>query len=134
MAILKLEILELARGLHYTDARYVHLNSDRIEAWEPRLDHPEVTEVTLASGARYLVDITADELAKALDPEGACPEPGRCGYSEYLAYRQEGQTDLSHGAYHAAVTLAEQHGRSCRVYESGRVCETCRRHEQRLRA
>lgn len=129
--ILKLERMDLERGLRYTDIRYAWINSEHIETWGDRDGH---SEVTLCSGGRILVDIAPDELAAAIDPEGACPEPGQCGYQEYLAYRQEGQTDLSHGAYHTAVRLAEAHGQACTVYESGRVCPSCTKHEQRVRA
>lgn len=128
--ILKLEALDREHGLHYTNIRYVWINSEQIQTWDDRDGH---SEITLARGVRILVDIAPDALAKALDPENACPDPpGECGYPEYLAYRKEGQTDLGHGAYHTACKLADDHGRSCTVYESGRICPTCQRHEERV--
>lgn len=77
---------------------------------------------------------TPEQILAAGDPENACPNPERCSYPEYLAYRKDGQDDLGHGVYHAAEKLAEQHAQSCRVYESGRDCPACQRHEERLRA
>lgn len=74
---------------------------------------------------------TPDEIVALLDPD-RCPDPSHCSYTNhYLAY---GGPDLTHAGFHAAERIAQQHMASCRVYESGRVCQTCQRHEERLRA
>ena len=75
-----------------------------------------------------------DQILALSDPENACPDPSNCGYSNYLAYRKDGETDLSHGGYHGAIRISEQHGATCKVYESGKVCPTCLRNEVRVRA
>lgn len=128
--ILKLERMDRESGLCYTDICYVFINSDQIEAFNARTDSS--TDVTLASGGRYLVGIPAADLAAAIDPEGACPDPTNCSYvGHYLAY---GGPDLTHGGFHAAERLGAQHFDRCRVYESGRQCSACTGWEQRLRA
>lgn len=75
---------------------------------------------------------TPEQILTQADPEKACLEPSNCSYvNHYLAY---GPADLTHAGFHAAERLAQEHMTSCRVYESGRICSTCQRHEERLRA
>lgn len=134
MAILKLECLTY-EARRYDPPQYHHVNSDQIRRfWEiPNGVAVEWAGSGEEDGLSFYA-LSADELASAIDPENACPKPGRCGYPEYLSYRKEGQTDLGHGAYHAAETIAEGHMRDCRVYENGRECSLCRSFEERLRA
>jgi hypothetical protein len=131
MAILKLERLDDRDGDPFTPAKHLHINADHIETWNA--GKPGLTALRMASGDRWNVAIDADDLAAAIDPENACPDPpGQCGYyTHYLVY---GGPDLTHAGFHAAAKLADEHGRSCRVYETGRVCPTCQRNEERVRA
>jgi hypothetical protein len=135
--LLKLEELDHERRLHYTDIRYVWLNTDDISYVKPirsPAGHAPGSEVWLRSEGRVFVYISPDELAAAIDPEHACPDPpGACGYyTHYLAY---GPADLTHAGFHAACKIFEAHGQSCTVTErTGRVCPTCDAGEKRIRA
>jgi hypothetical protein len=138
--ILKLEQMEIG-GDRPAEPKYLYVNTAHIMAFSPYLEGCQIDLVgahftEMGPTNVYWVAIAPDELAAAIDPENACPEggPARCGYQEYLAYRKDGESDLSHGGYHGAVKIAEQHGRCCKVYENGRICPTCQRNEQRIRA
>ena len=128
--ILKLERLDRESGLHYTDICYVWINTTHIETYAPR--STSATDLTMASGAQWLVGISPDELAAAIDPENACPDPAGCTYrNHYLVY---GPAELTHGGWHAAELQGQAHFTQCgKDWEKG-VCLTCTEWERRLRA
>lgn len=131
MTFLKLERLDDRDGNPFDPPKHLHVNTDRIESWSG--GKPGLTALRMASGERWNVAIEPDDLAVAIDPEGACPDaPGECGYyGHYLAY---GGPDLTHAGWHAAARLADEHGRTCKLWERGETCPACTGHEQRLRA
>ncbi len=131
MPSLKLERLDDREGKPFDPPKILYVNTDRIESWSG--GRPGLTALHMASGERWIVAISPDDLAAAIDPENACPDPpGQCGYvNHYLVY---GGPDLTHAGFHAAVKLADEHGRICKKWEDGRPCPECMRHEQRIRA
>lgn len=130
MPVLKLERMDRESGLRYTDICYVWVNTDHIETFDPRSEG--ATNLTMASGARWLVGISPDDLAKALDPENACPDPNRCLYvSQYLA---RGPAELTHAGFHAAEREGARHIQNCTYTErTNMFCDYCAEHEQRVR-
>lgn len=97
---------------------------------------PERTELWFGGygDEREYADVaeTPEQILASADPENACLDPDRCSYvSHYLAY---GGPDLTHGGYHAAEKLAEQHMTSCTLMARLGSCPSCETHEKRLRA
>lgn len=78
---------------------------------------------------------TPEQILATADPENACEGggPSRCGYYDYLG-AGTGSGDLSHPAWHAAAEEARRHMQSCMRIERTGLCQTCVRHEERLRA
>jgi hypothetical protein len=129
MAILKLELLDRESGLRYTNIQHVWINTANVETWGGRHG---ATEVSMVSGCHVLVDISPDEMAAAIDPMNACPDPEHCCYvSDYLA---RGPADLTHGGFHAAEKASFAHISTCTLTErTNKICRVCVSHEERIR-
>jgi hypothetical protein len=139
----------MARFVKLTDVfghgpEWVNLDVVKAMTRKPAVDNdyqgraPERTELWyggFGDDREFVAVVETPEQIVALgDPEHACPNPDRCAYDEYLG-RGDGSGDLSHRAFHAAVSEAEQHISPCQITErTGRLCQTCAHYEERLRA
>ncbi len=95
MAILKLTTVE-DRDFGET-SHDVWISTAHITRWyrlargSSEVELSDWSRLSLVDGTNIAVMIAPDDLAALIDPENACPEPGRCGYPEYLAYRKDGE-------------------------------------------
>lgn len=129
MPILKLETVSREQRRRRTPPTYVWINTAHVVYWEAFDDFTDVW----TSASRHLVTISPDDLAAAIDPENACPDPNRCRY--YSEYCARGEAALTHGGFHAAEQEGAAHIRNCTVIErTNKICEICMDHEQRVRA
>ena len=118
------------------DQRHRWLNTDQILWFEGVAGVDGVARMMLTTGDTLDVQMEPHDLAELLDPDHNCLEggPEHCGYDAYLgSTRRDESPDLSHTAYHAAMTAASEHMAECKGYATRGYCHICVGHENLLR-